>query len=263
MSNYVYEEPIVIPNYSSSITLTSGSSTKMYDGSALFNHTITQSNFSITDLNTNTKCSNIKFTATYSDFPSITAENTSIQNSFNISNKKYFINNNEDITQYILPKNENIISKFGSLSITDNPAYPNIGGGNFVLNGVSFSGTNTVWGYNQYAGSGSKGTVSPSKITINNITYTFAYQNNGCTMLAYSSNIQTNGLKSGYMFWLSTSDTSLKNRKIYIKNTSNNKYKILPFIFSGMEYQFAVESATDDLNFKNTGTNISLEIYVI
>lgn len=116
MSNYVYEEPIIIPNYSSNITLTSGSSTKTWNGSALSNHTVTQSNFSITDLNTNTKCSNIKFIANYSNFPSITNEGT-VPNTFSVSNKQYFINNVENITQYILPENEYVTIKNGTLKI--------------------------------------------------------------------------------------------------------------------------------------------------
>ena len=116
MSNYVYKEPIIIPNYSSNITLTSGSSTKTWNGSALSNHTVTQSNFSITDLNTNTICSNIKFTANYSNFPSITNEGT-VSNTFSVSNKQYFINNTENITQYILPENEHVTIKNGTLKI--------------------------------------------------------------------------------------------------------------------------------------------------
>ena len=120
MSNYVYEQPIIIPNYSSNITLTSGSSTKTWDGSALSNRIITQSNFSITDLNTNTKCSNIKFTANYSNFPSITNEGT-VSNTFSVSNKQYFINNTENITQYILPENEHVTIKNGTLKINANP----------------------------------------------------------------------------------------------------------------------------------------------
>lgn len=70
MSNYVYEEHVVIPKYSGSIKLTSGSASKMYDGSALSNHTVTQSNLVITDLNTNTQASNPKFTATYGSWSS-------------------------------------------------------------------------------------------------------------------------------------------------------------------------------------------------
>lgn len=271
MSNYIYEEHIIIPKYSGNITLTSGSASKMYNGSALSNHTVTQSNLVITDLNTNTQASNPKFTADYGSWPSIIDENTSVQNSFVASNKRWYINNTEDITQYIAAEDEHITKKFGTLSITDNPTYPNIGGGRYTLRFNSWSGSDaTQWGYNEITPAGDKGSVSPNNITINGSIFNFGYIYGGFTGLYYTTNMGR-GKGAGYTldFWRRSAigENIYNNCNVYIKNINNNAYKILPcyFIASSSDgyVSWGVESPNDDLNFKTLNVNMPFDIYFV
>lgn len=256
MSNYIYEEHIIIPKYSGSITLTSGSASKMYNGSALSNHTVTQSNLVITDLNTNTQASNPKFTADYGSWPSIIDENTSVQNSFVASNKRWYINNTEDITQYIAAEDEHITKKFGTLSITDNPTYPNIGGGTFNL----YSGNSvTMFGF-VYA-SQDQGSVTPNTISINGHTHIFGSPNleNGIHNFAYDNSSQQ------YEFYIhkNTYNTILPNCKIYVRRTDTNVVQIINYNSASSVAYFFETKANDILGFKNVHTNIPLEIYFI
>lgn len=273
MSNYIYEEHIVIPKYSGSITLTSGNASKMYDGSALSNHTVTQSNLVITDLNTNTQASNPKFTATYSSWSSNNTENSTVSNSFTVSGDRWYINNTEDITQYIASSDKTISKVYGKLILTDNPMYPNVGGGHFILNGNSWSGSAaTEWGYSQHTPPGDKGVPSPSNITINGTTYKFAYEADAFQRLVYTTSIHSNSGSTGPGYEVGFTKRSgathiLSNYKIYIKNTNNNKYKILPCVWqSSMDWgsiTWSVASSNDDLNFKSIDDNIPLDIYFL
>ena len=262
MSNYAYEEPIIISNYSANITLTSGSSTKTWNGSALSNHTITQSNFSITDLNTNTKCSNIKFTANYSNFPSITNEGT-VSNTFSIANKQYFINNTENITQYILPENEHITIKNGTLKINakTGPDESNVLATTDVVITPARGQMHGGWfyGYTLIYKSNPSGSISPTYLNTSSGTANIADNLITIFCIAFHSSSESNGdfdVPQGNYYTFYISDvykrivTKFSNVNKIVYYSQDWKKKVTLSLRQSTEYYRTYYCAsTDILNF--------------